>query len=348
MKKIASIILLAFFFLPTGIGHSLDIDSPRKYQNISQEIVPSYTPNLFSNFKTTHMVPMRDGIKLATDVYRPVFPPASKTTLLLRTPYNKDDMSLVGILGIILGWPTVIQDMRGRFASEGNDTVFKNENTDGVDTLAWITNQSWSDGKIVTFGPSAMGIPQYCLAGENPENLTCQFVQIATPNLYHHATFQGGEFRKNLVEEWLGDQSSSYMLQEILNNENFTLGYWGNVTLDNNWEKVNIPAIHVGGWYDIFSQGTIDAYCGYQHLAGAGARGNSKLIMGPWTHTGFFQRTQGELIYPRNSLDRFSLRMFRDMVRSYALNDIDTYSCWPTVSYYVMGDVNDPRAPGNE
>jgi uncharacterized protein len=257
-------------------------------------------------------------------------------------------VAIVGYLGILLGWPTVIQDTRGRFASEGIDTVFKNESRDGVDTLKWIINQTWCNGKIVTLGPSAMGIPQYFLAGQNPENLSCQFVQVATPNLYNHAAFQGGAFRKNLVEKWLRGQNSSFILQEILDNENYTHEYWGSVTLEDKWEAVNVPAIHLGGWYDIFSQGTIDAYRGYQHYAGPGAQGKSKLIMGPWTHTGFFQRKQGELTYPSNSLDRFSLRMFRDMVRFYVLNDTNTFSRWPTVSYYVMGDVDDPTAPGNE
>lgn len=302
----------------------------------------------FLRFKTTIMVPMQDGVKLATDVYRPVFRSSPHGTILIRTPYNKDALALIGFLGILRGWPVVIQDTRGRSASEGIDTGFKNDSADGAETLTWITSQPWSNGKIVTYGLSALGIVQYCLAGANPPNLSCQYIQVATPNLYKHAAFQGGEFRKNLVEDWLGDQNSTYLVEEIKENENFTLGYWGNVTLDDNWEDVNVPAIHIGGWYDIFSQGTIEGYLGYQHLGGPGAIGKSKLIMGPWTHTGFFSRTQGNLTYPRNSLDRFSLRMFRDMVRFYVQNDTDKFSDWPTVSYYVMGDVDDASAPGNE
>ena len=104
------------------------------------------------------------------------------------------------------GWPTVVQDMRGRFASEGIDTVFKNEHTDGPDTLAWIANQTWSNGKIATFGGSALGITQYLTAGANPPQLACQYIQVATPNLYKHAMYPGGEFRKNMIEEWLKGQ----------------------------------------------------------------------------------------------------------------------------------------------
>jgi len=342
------ILVIALFIFPVSLGRSTDSDGSRNAQNNSTDTSKANIIVPILRFKTTSMVPMRDGIKLATDVYRPIFRSSPHGVILIRTTYNKDTILIVGILGILRGWPVVIQDVRGRYASEGIDTGFKNDSADGADTLAWIANQSWSNGKIVTYGLSALGIVQYCLAGANPPNLSCQYVQVATPNLYKHAAFQGGEFRKNLVEDWLNDQESDYLIEEIKDNENFTLGYWGNVTLDDNWEDVNVPAIHIGGWYDIFSQGTIEGYLGYQHSAGPGAQGKSKLIMGPWTHTGFLSRTQGELTYPRNSLDRFSLQMFRDMVRLYVLNDTDKYSGWPTVSYYVMGDVDDVNAPGNE
>jgi predicted acyl esterase len=348
MKKIITIIVMVLFVLPVGVGYSSDTDVMKNVQKNIEKTPTKFTSNRLLRFRTTYMVTMRDGVQLATDVYRPIFRSSPHGTIFLKTPYNKDLLKIVGIIGILRGWPTVIQDMRGRFASDGIDTVFKNESTDGADTLSWIANQTWSNGKIATIGPSALGITQYCMAGANPQNLSCQYVQVATPNLYKHGVYQGGEFRKNLVENWLSGQNSSYILQEVLDNENFTLGYWGEVTLDDNWEDVNVPAIHVGGWYDIFSQGTIEAYIGYQHYAGPEARGKSKLIMGPWTHTGFFSHKQGELTYPRNSLDRFSLKMFRDMIRLYTMNETDDFSRWPTVSYYVMGDVDTTSAPGNE
>ena len=348
MKKIIQSAIVALFVLPICLGQGITISTTMQDRDNTKEAFPSITSVAFPSFRTTYMVPMRDGVTLATDVYRPILRSAPHGTILIRTPYSKNAFALIGFLGLLRGWPVVIQDVRGRYASNGIDTGFKNDSADGADTLTWIVNQSWSNGKIATYGLSALGIVQYCLAGANHPNLTCQYVQVATPNLFKHAAFQGGEFRKNLVEDWLSDQDSTYLLEEIKDNENFTLGYWGKVTLDDNWEDVNVPAIHIGGWYDIFSQGTIDAYIGYQHSAGPGARGKSKLIMGPWTHTGFFSRKQGELTYPKNSLDRFSLRMFRDMLQLYILNTTDEFTRWPTVSYYVMGDVDTPGAPGNE
>ena len=294
-----------------------------------------------------YMVPMRDNIQLATDVYLPE-QIQTHGAILIRTPYNKNQLSLLGMNWAQNGWPTIIQDMRGRFASQGNDTVFKNDHADGSDTLAWIANQPWSNGKIATFGGSALGITQYLTAGANPPSLACQYIQVATPNMYKHAMYPGGEFRKNLVEGWLTGQGSTYILPEIWSHENYTMEYWTNLSLEDKWDQVNVPAIHIGGWYDIFTQGTIDGFLGYQHLGGPGAVGKSKLILGPWTHGGAGTTTQGELTYPANSVDNFSTPLFWQMVTEYTMDGLTDYDNWPAVTYYVMGDVNDSNASGNE
>jgi predicted acyl esterase len=297
---------------------------------------------------TEYMVSMRDGVKLATDVYVPNKYTQPHGAILIRTPYNKDGLILLGMDWAKSGWPTVGQDMRGRFASEGINTVFRNEQTDGPDTLAWIADQTWSNGKIATFGGSALGITQYLTAGANPPQLACQYIQVATPNLYKHAMYPGGEFRKNMVEEWLKGQDSTYILPELWAHENYTIDYWTNVSLEDNWQEVNVPAIHIGGWYDIFTQGTIDGFLGYQHQGGPGARGKSKLIIGPWTHGGAGTTKQGELTYPANAVDNFSQPLFWQMVNEYTMSGPTDFDNWPAVTYYLMGDVNDSNAPGNE
>jgi predicted acyl esterase len=293
------------------------------------------------------MVPMRDNVQLATDVYVKL-QNQQHGAILIRTPYNKDALVLLGMNWAQNDWPTVVQDMRGRFASGGVDTVFRNDHTDGPDTLAWIANQTWSNGKVATFGGSALGITQYMTAGANPSQLACQYIQVATPDMYKHAMYPGGEFRKNLVEEWLKAQGNTDILPELWAHENYTMDYWTNVSLEDKWDRVNVPAIHIGGWYDIFTQGTIDGFLGYQHLGGLGAQGKSKLIIGPWTHGGAGTTTQGELTYPTNSLDNFSQALFWQMVNEYTMDGPTDYDAWPAVTYYVMGDVTDSNASGNE
>ena len=298
--------------------------------------------------KKTYMVPMRDGIKLATDVYLPILQVKPHGSILLRTPYNKSEISIVGYIFAFLGWPTVIQDTRGRYASEGNDTVYRNDHTNGPDTLQWIGTQKWSNGKVATVGPSALGIVQYLMAGENPPELACQGIMVASPNLYKHAIYQGGQFRKELVERWLEGQDAEFMLPEIWENENYTLEFWTNVSLDDNWPDVNVPAIHFGGWYDPFQKGITDGYDGYQHLAGPGAQGKSMLIIGPWFHDGYITIKQGQLNYPENSLCWFAIEIYLEMIKKYTMNENNHFDDYSKVYYYVMGDVDTIDAPGNE
>jgi uncharacterized protein len=293
----------------------------------------------------TVMVEMRDGVHLATDVYLPRSNGLSHGSILIRTPYNKNNNRDFGRDVANAGWPTVIQDMRGRYASEGIDTVFRHAQTDGPDTLSWIADQHWSNGKIATFGGSALGINQYFMAGTNPDFLACQYIQVATPNLYEHALQQGGQLRWSLVPRWLDGQNSLYMLDEYLAHENYTSDYWGNVSLEEKWQNVNVPAIHIGGWYDCFAQGTIDGFLGYQYEGGPGASGKSKMIMGPWTHSS--GQEQGELVYPENARDNFSILMFSDMIEQYTMDNGNNFDEWPSLFYYVMGDVSNRSAPGN-
>jgi uncharacterized protein len=296
----------------------------------------------------TTMIAMRDGTKLATDVY------AKKGqqphgTVLIRTPYNKGtwDAQLLGNNFAKNGWPCVIQDMRGRYASEGNDTVFRNEYTDGPDTISWITNQSFSNGKVVTFGGSALGITQYLTAGSNPPGLACQYIQVATPNLYTWAMYQGGELRRNLIVPWLQGEGSTYILPDVYLHENSSDPYWSNVSITTEFSNVNVPAIHIGGWYDIFTQGIIDGWDGYQHHGGLGAVGKSKLIIGPWTHGGMGSTTEGQLTYPKGSADNFSQVIFWAMVNQYTEGSAQGYDDYPAVTYYVMGDTENPDSAGN-
>ena len=118
-----------------------------------------------------------------------------------------------------------------------------------------------------------------------------------------------------MIYNWLKNQGSLHVLPELYANENYSLEVWTNVSLEDNWQDVNVPAIHIGGWYDCFCQGTVDGFMGYQYQGGPGAQGKSKLIMGPWTHGGAGKVQQGELIYPENCVDSFSNALFWDLLQ---------------------------------
>jgi len=325
----------------SGISIKKSVDNNLLLNNIKNDIEGVIKP-LYT--KETFMVEMRDGIHLATDVYLPDGGSPPHGAILIRTPYNKNGSGMGNWAD--MGWPSIVQDTRGRFQSEGIDTIFRDAHTDGPDTLDWIASQNWSNGKVATIGGSATGIVQYLMAGANPAPLTCQYIGAATPNLYT-TIYQGGQFRKNMIETWLQNQGSTYVLPELWSRENYTLEYWTNVSLEDNWQDVNVPAVHIGGWYDCFGQGLLDGFMGYQYDGGSGAAGKSKLIMGPWTHAFFGKRLQGELYYPENALDTFSEEYWYEILEQYIEGTSNDFENRPNVVYYVMGDVTDSSALGN-
>lgn len=300
--------------------------------------------------KQTYRVAMRDGVRLATDVYLPPgegpFP-----VVLARTPYNKDGAQGLAQSFVSRGYALVVQDTRGRYASEGENRAFEADGwvdgkQDGYDTVEWVAQQPWCNGKVGTWGGSALGITQYLMAGTAPRNLVCQYVVVGTANVFQTA-YRGGVFHKALVEDWLRITKfdSSQLKTWIAHSTEDD--YWQARDLAARWGKVNVPAVHVGGWYDIFTQGTIDAFLGYQTRGGPGARGKQKLIMGPWTH-GVNQRKAGQITFPPNATA--PPNDFGDQWRWYErwLKGVDNrIDREPAIAYYVMGDTTDPNAPGN-
>jgi hypothetical protein len=286
------------------------------------------------------MIPMRDGVKLATTVYLPEgdgpFP-----VVLTRTPYGKDTQASGNSAWTKRGFALVTQDCRGRFKSEGVYRPFVDDPQDGYDTVEWIARQKWATGKVGMFGASAMGITANLAAMENPPHLAAIFVMVARSSIYHQSAFNGGVFRRELNELWLKRMNANDVLLETFRHNVYDHFYDSN-EMSLHWQKVRVPAYNYGGWYDIFSQGNVDNFVGLQTRGGQGARGNQKLMMGPWAHG----RTD-EVQYPANSVINPADEAMRWF--DYWLKGIDNgVMREPAVKYYVMGDVTDAKAPGNE
>lgn len=148
-------------------------------------------------------VPMRDGVKLYADVYRPRregrFP-----TLITRTPYGvqRDGMHEAVIRFAQHGYAVVVQDTRGRYESEGAWDPFRNEANDGFDTVEWAAGQAWSNGKIGMHGGSYLGHVQWQAATMAPPHLTTIFPVLASTSIYHNTFFHGGAFKLALAFGW--------------------------------------------------------------------------------------------------------------------------------------------------
>lgn len=142
-------------------------------------------------------IPLRDGAVTYADVYRPLDGPPAPV-VLVRTPYDKEvSMAAVGVLPGWLklaerGYAVVVQDVCGRFSSEGVFYPFANEGADGHDSVTWAAGQAWSDGRVGIVGASSFGATALLAARETPDGLRC-LVPIITADDYHAGwAYQGG------------------------------------------------------------------------------------------------------------------------------------------------------------
>ncbi len=290
------------------------------------------------------MLPMRDGIKLATDIHKPDLAKALPV-IFARTPYNKNGLDGIGEQSIKRGYVFVAQDCRGRFASEGENLPFNLDGSDGFDTLEWIAKQPWCSGKIGTWGGSAGAITQFQMVTSGSDKISAQHLTVGAPNLYD-VIYIDGVFRKALIEDWLrGAQWGSNALPRWVSHPLYD-DYWRTRDLARDYERANFPAIHIGGYWDIFAQAAIDAFVGYQEHGGPKARGKQRLIIGPWTH-GVLQEKAGELKFPNGKNPPGDVHDAWKWFDLTLKSDSANINTGPAVTYYVIGDVADPNAPGN-
>ena len=151
-------------------------------------------------------VPMRDGTILRADLYRPDSP-EKLPVLLNRTPYNKAmpmvfAMTLDAMRAAEAGYNVMVQDCRGRFASEGVWDCFNVETRDGYDTIEWAAHQPWADGKVGTYGASYMGATQWLAATEVPPSLRAMIPSITASDYHDGWTYQGGAFSLFFNVSW--------------------------------------------------------------------------------------------------------------------------------------------------
>src|SRR6478609_710120 len=154
---------------------------------------------------------MRDGVILRADIYRPKregkFP-----VLLQRTPYNKSAGTSFAYRAAAAGYVAIIQDVRGRYTSEGEWYTFRHESQDGYDTVEWAAALPYSNGKVGMWGGSYVGATQMLTAIAHPPHLA-GICPVVTASNYHDGwTYQGGAF-----EQWFNESWTSGLAQDTLN-----------------------------------------------------------------------------------------------------------------------------------
>ena len=149
-------------------------------------------------------IEMRDGVVLSADVYRPDTD-APCPVLLQRTPYDKS-LAKVGALDAIRaakeGYAVVLQDVRGRYTSQGDFYTFINESNDGYDSIEALAELSWCSGKIGMFGGSYVGATEWLAALAKPPHLHAIAPAITSDDYYEGWTYQGGAFQLNFALSW--------------------------------------------------------------------------------------------------------------------------------------------------
>ena len=304
--------------------------------------------------KQTEMIEMRDGARLATDVYLPAGVSRAEKrggipAVLVRTPYNKDreQPAAVRWRDFLLdhGYAFVVQDMRGFYASGTGDRRGPGQ-YDGYDTIEWIAGQPWCNGKVGMMGYSHLGAAQYEAAVTQPPHLACAIPAQAPGNYYTDALYPP-VFRKADWETILRGPLTSRTA--LLLNTRFRR------QRESNLDQFNVPMIHSAGWYDFFKEGAIEMFQALQHQGGPGARGTQQLLIGPWGH-GVIQEEQldqpltlpGGLAYPANARLDWEQEVWLPWFDHWLKGEPTGVMDRPAVRYYLMGDVADPRAPGNQ
>ena len=224
------------------------------------------------------MVPMRDRIRLAADIYlpAPMGDPFSVGTpivrrfpaLLERTPYDKSDPERVNANGEYYarrGYAVVVQDVRGRYRSEGTFYFLKNEGPDGYDTVEWIAQQPWSNGEVGTLGTSYMAWTQSSLAALNPPHLRAMFVNQGGSNAHTSSVRHMGAFEMRFLvwaimecsksKEALRDSVVAKALEEVNMREWLT-----RMPLKRNHSPLRFVPDYEKWAFDIICRGDYDEY----------------------------------------------------------------------------------------
>jgi putative CocE/NonD family hydrolase len=263
-------------------------------------------------------IPTRDGVELLADMYTPTAPPCG--TLLVRSPYGYPAVMVAGMGTVYAsrGYRVLLARCRGTFGSGGAFEPMIHEVDDAADTVAWMRDQAWFDGRFATWGGSYLGFTQWALLVDPPPELVTAVISIG-PHDFRAAAYQGGAFNVNDFLGWshgMSRQDDAGAVRTLLSGVrgqralaqavrgvplvdagNALLDgrgpwyrewvgrrdpddpFWAPMKLEVALERVQVPVLLQAGWQDLFLDQTLEQY------ARLSARGvDVALTVGPWTH----------------------------------------------------------------
>jgi uncharacterized protein len=313
------------------------------------------------------MVPMADGVRLATLVYLPSAEADRRfPTILIRTPYG-----ITGLIGAYWhyaarGFAVVLQAARGTSygdpsaLSEGTLELMVNEPNDGQATLDWITKQSWSDGKICMQGGSYVAYTQWTAAMSGNPALKCLVPESSMGTAFTDQPFVGGGmligmayymlFMHNqplapgrtwtdvIAHRPLVDLDQFATGRNIANWDNVVLNatngaYWKSQDWHHGRIRPELGTLQISGWFDDDLPGTLSNWSLMQRIGTAPQR----LLLGPWKHGYNLDRMLNGYRYGLDAL-RDDIWLIKQRWYDFYLNGIDNGVSSPRVEYFVLGD----------
>jgi uncharacterized protein len=329
-----------------------------------------------------HGVPMktRDGATLYADIYRPKssdkFP-----VILMRTPYDKSvSWAVLPAFKIVpRGYVLIIQDVRGRYSSEGEWYPFKHEQADGYDAVEWAASLPYSNGKVGMMGASYVGATQMLAAISAPPHLAGIAPGVTASNYHDGWTYQSGAFEQWFDQNWTTQLARNTLDRFIDKNTDARVGaptlplanypvfnfgqlpaeaqltssmapyygdwlahpdydeYWKQWSIEEHFSSIAVPMLQVGGWYDIFSAGTLRNYMGVKaHGSTEAARTQQHLLMQIGGHAGFGRRI-GDVDFGPHALENPYIDVILDWYDFLFKGIHNQFATDKPVKLFVMG-----------
>ncbi|MDP5275400.1 CocE/NonD family hydrolase [Chengkuizengella axinellae] len=319
----------------------------------------------------TFLIPMRDGVKLATDVYLPegIDQREKLPTILVRTCYDRNIKKEFFMHWVHKGYAVVNQDVRGRADSEGDLVPFYYERDDGSDTIDWIVSQEWSDGNVGMWGASYLGYVVVAAATSGHPNLKAVVDEVNVGSPFTDTVRRGGAVCSWPLLSWTLAQSvgtrtdfsifagETVSVDEVVearpikeipqkiigkNSGPWDIwsehpeydDFWRNCTYSERGDQVNVSMFVISGWYDGDSPGISETW----RMLSEHDVPNRKLWLGPWEHNPNRARDYGGLNFSNDAVvyhyDVNVLRWFDRYLKGIE-NGIDQE---PKATYYVVGD----------
>ncbi|MGN6759254.1 MAG: CocE/NonD family hydrolase [Thermomicrobiales bacterium] len=313
-------------------------------------------------------IPMRDGVVLRADLYRP-HAGGRYPVIIERVAYELTNRCrYLGEFFAQRGYVFLGQNVRGRFGSEGRWHPLRDDgwgtHPDGYDTIEWAAAQPWSSGKVGMVDGSYSGFTQYAVAPTRPPHLTALYVRMGGADVYRDFMFPGGAYALALHRGWALQQDAPAGAVGPLDEWQWHLplrscpplegradwyfedlqhidedAYWRAVSVAAQAQEIDTPITHLGGWFDAFLSGTLRAFTSIKaHGRTEATRRAQRLIIGPWIHgpRAPYEQRAGALDFGPDAafdLDADRLRWY-----DYWLQGVDNGALdGPAVRLFVMG-----------